>query len=437
MKPALRLFFAFSIGCTLSTSAAEPSAIQARILAREGHTAREAQNFPVFLRKMEEAVALRPDYPRLLVNLAEAQVANERLDDAVATLARLAALGTHSPVDKTAAFSPLRERPDFKAVVTRLEANLLPVGSGEIAFSLPGMTGLIEGIAWREKTREFFFGDVHHRAVWVRASDGKVRRFSAADEAVTGVFGLVVDEARGTLWAAVSGVPAMSGADAKVKDSAGIAEFDLQTGELRGVKRIASDGYPHALGDLALAADGSVFATDSLAPILWRLAPQAPAPTPFVESSEFVSLQGLTFSADGSTLYLADHSSGLLRLDLSTRKVSQIDSPPDSTLIGIDGLVLAPNGDLIAVQNGVRPMRVLQLELAPGGDGIARVAVLESGHLTMAAPALGCISNGDFFFIGNSGWSRFEEMEPKPTAPRPVPVFRTKIQTAAPAAKKR
>lgn len=437
MKSAPWFFFTFSLGCALTTTAAEPSAIQARLLAREAHAAREAQNFPVFLRKIEEAVSLRPDYPRLLVNLAEAQVVNERPDDAIATLNRLAALGTHSPVDKAAAFTPLRERPDFKAVVTRLEANLAPVGEGEIAFSVPGMTGIIEGIAWREKTREFFFGDVHHRTIWVRAADGKVRRFTEADEALPGVFGIAIDEARGTLWAAVSGVSVMSGADPKIRDSAGLAEFDLETGKLRGVKSVVRDGLPHALGDLAIAPDGSVFATDSMAPMLWRLAPGEASVSLFVENSEFVSLQGLAFTADGTALFVADHSSGLLRVDISTRVVRRLDTPPDTTLIGIDGLTVGPNGDLLAVQNGVRPLRVLQVELTPGGDGVANITVLESGHLSMGAPALGCLSGGNFFFIGNSGWSRFEELDPKPTAPRPVPIFRTKLQSAAPAAKKR
>jgi hypothetical protein len=45
----------------------------------------------------------------------------------------------------------------------------------------------------------------------------------------------------------------------------------------------------------------------------------------------------------------------------------------------------------------------------------------------MAEPALGCIADGAFVFIGNAGWSRFEDPDPKPTAPRPVPIFRTKL----------
>ena len=83
---------------------------------------------------------------------------------------------------------------------------------------------------------------------------------------------------------------------------------------------------------------------------------------------------------------------------------------------------------MLALQTDVRPSRVLNLELDPSGETIAAVTVLESGHIAMGAPSLGCIgTGGDFHFIGNSGWSRFTDDEAKPTAPRQVPIFRTKL----------
>ena len=58
----------------------------------------------------------------------------------------------------------------------------------------------------------------------------------------------------------------------------------------------------------------------------------------------------------------------------------------------------------------------------------AAVVVLESGHITMAAPSLGCIAtDGDFYYIGNAGWTRFEDRDGQPSAPRSVPIFRTKL----------
>src|SRR4051812_37294233 len=206
-----RWISAFLALASVIAAAEVPAAAAAMALAREATAAADAKDFPAYLAKMEQAAALRPDFPRILVNLAAAQVANNQLDEAVATLGRFAALGLHSPVDKSADFAPLRGRQDFDAVFKKNSGNLVPKGSGSIAFSLPGVTGLIEGMAWREKTGQFFFGDVNGRAVWVRKADGTLSRFTPEGSELLGVFGLAVDEARGSLWAATSAVAAMRG----------------------------------------------------------------------------------------------------------------------------------------------------------------------------------------------------------------------------------
>jgi hypothetical protein len=187
------------------------------------------------------------------------------------------------------------------------------------------------------------------------------------------------------------------------------------------------------LGDLALSPDGGIFLPDSGAAVLWRLAPGAEAVEVFAESSEFMSLQGVVVAPELNALFVADHANGLLRIDLSSRAVRRLESPPDTTLIGLDGLVRAPNGDLIAVQNGLKPTRVLRISLYASGESVTAVAVLESGHPNMPDPTLGCIATGgDFFFVGNAGWGKFENGNTEPTPPRPVPIFKTKVAAPPP-----
>ncbi len=414
----------------IAAAADVPSAAQAMRLAREGAAAAEAGDVATYLTKMESAAALRPDFPRILVNLAAAQVAAGRPDDAVATLERLAAMGMSSPVERSDDFAALRPRPEFKAVVKKLAANLYPKGQGEVAFSLRDVTGLIEGIMWREKTDQFYFGDVNGRAVWRREKDGRLSRFTPEGDELFGVFGLALDEANGAMWAATSAVPAMRGFTPDQDGTAALAEIDLETGAVRRVipvVRRAGDRYSHVLGDLALATDGAVWVTDSGGPVLWRLAPGGAALEPAVEHAEFLSLQGIAILSGGVAV-LADHANGLLRVDLGSREVRRLEPPLGMTLIGLDGLALAPTGELLAIQNGLRPNRVLRLELEGAAEAIATVTVVESGHLTMAAPSLGCIaSGGDFFFVGNAGWTRFEDTGGQPSTPRSVPIFKASL----------
>jgi sugar lactone lactonase YvrE len=414
-----------------SAWAQETATSRAMTLAREAASAAEIRDLPVYLSKMEAAVELRSDFPRMLVNLAAAQAANDRPEEAIATLQRLARLGLSSPVEKSEEFAPLRARQDFQAVVKQLAANLHPKGDGAMAFSLREVTGLIEGIAWREKTRTFFFGDVNGRAVWTRNPDDTLRRFTPEGEGLYGVFGLAIDEAAGAMWVATSAVPAMGGFKPDQDGTAALAELDLETGAVRRiipVVRRPGDQQSHVLGDLTLGPDGSVFVTDSGGPVIWRLAPLAHELEPWVESAEFMSLQGIVALPGASALVVCDHANGLLRVDLAARSVRRIEAPADTTLIGLDGLALAANGDVIAIQNGLRPNRVLRVVLDPSGETCTSVTVLESGHLTMAAPSLGCIAtDGDFFFVANAGWTRFENTEGRPSPPRSVPVFRTRL----------
>ena len=419
----------FVLGGTLP-AAERPATASAIALAREAVAAAENQDFATYMAKMEDAVALRPDFPRLLVNLAAAQVANEKPDEAIATLERLAALGLNSPVEKSEDFTALRERRDFQAVVRKLAGNLQARGPGHIAFTLREVTGLIEGIAWREKTGDFFFGDVNGRAVWRRGPDGTLHRLTGESDELFGVFGLAVDEARGALWAATSAVPAMRGFSPEMDGTAALVEIDLDSGAVRRVVPVVrrpGDRGSHVLGDLVVAADGSVFVTDSGAPLIWRL-DSSGALEPLIESPEFMSLQGIVALPGGDQLLVADHANGLLEVDLSSRMVRRLESPANTTLIGLDGIALAPNGDLLAIQNGLRPTRILRLHLGGSGTEVTKVEVLESGHLTMAAPSLGCIGpDGQFYYIGNAGWTRFENTDASATAPRSVPIFRTRL----------
>ena len=213
--------------------------------------------------------------------------------------------------------------------------------------------------------------------------------------------------------------------------TAALAEIDLESGVVRRViplPRGGGDRYSHVLGDVALGGDGSVFLPDSGGPMIWRLAPGGTALENWAQSPEFLSLQGAVVAPELGALFVADHANGLLRVDLNTRAVRRVETPSNTTLIGLDGLVRAPTGELLAIQNGLRPNRVLRLTLDAGGETVASVQVLEAAHPTMAAPALGCIATGgNLYFVGNSGWTRFDEPGAPDTPPRPVPIFRTKL----------
>jgi streptogramin lyase len=390
------------------------STARALQLAAEAAAAAEANDLPGRLARLEEAVRLRPDFPSLLPDLAAAQVAAGQSEAAIATLGRVAELGLHTEVERSVDFAALRLRADFQAVAKRLAANLHPRGRGETAFALRDVTGLIEAVAWREETGEFYFADSVACRVWRRDRDGRLHAFSPADEGMSGVQALVMDEAGGVLWAATA---------------AALVELDLATGAVRrtlAFPRVAGEPRRPFSRALTRADDGSVFLLDQEERALWRLAPGAAALSAAFESGEFLAPAGIV-ALPGGVVIVADRSNGLLRVDWGRNEVRRMAGPETATLADIVSITLAPDGALLAVQAGLRPSRVLRLELDATADAVIGVDVLESGHLAMSAPGSGCLGPGGFFFfLGNTGATRPEFRLGQPTAPRLIPVFRTR-----------
>lgn len=406
------------------------TAVQALQLSREAAALIEAKEFAPAAEKLTAAIGLRPDFPQLQLDLAAAQAGAGQATEALGSLGRYAAFGLYAAIERMPEFASLRSRLEFQPLVKRVAANQHPQGAGEVVFSLRDVTGLIEGIAWRAKTGEFLFGDVNARAIWVRGKDGALRRLTPDDDSLLGVFGLALDEGAGVLWAATSAVPAMRGFAPEQAGNAALAEIDLGSGAVRRVlpvPRVGGSGAGHQLTDLAVGEDGTIWVVDAASPILWRLRPGGAALERAVESPEFLALQGVCALPTGTVL-VADQLNGLVRVDPARAQARALVPPENVTLGDLNSLTLAPDGAVLALQTGVRPNRVLRIELEPDADAIARVRVLESGHVAMGAPSLGCLgAEGDFYFVGHAGWSRFTSGDGAPTAPRLVPVFRTKL----------
>ena len=404
---------------------AEPAQLP---LLREAAAAAKTGDNALAVAKLEAARTLRPDYPRVLYTLARAYAAAGRPDDALAQLRVLADMGLQFPIARDEALASLRQQKDFPVLAQSLAAGAVgPDAKDEAAWAVTDADGILEGLACHPATLEWYFGDVHNHCVWhrdVSSGTGRLKKFSVDADQLLGVFGLKIDEKRNVLWAATAALPEMKGYAAADRGRAALVELDLATGRVRRAFPVPADGREHVLGDLLLAPDGGVFTSDSAAPVIWRLPPGGTRLEKWLEHTDFVSLQGMAFSADGRNLLIADYANGLWRIDVASRAVALSRAPAHATLFGIDGIYAVPGG-LVAVQNGVNPQRILRLTLAADG-AVAGARVLKAGHPAMSDVTLGQVVNGRFHFIGNSGWSLYEDPLATP-APRTVTILNTAI----------
>ena len=314
-------------------------------------------------------------------------------------LQRLAELGYAPSQDILNILSVYVPEAEMNALRQRFGANGARVQASRLFASLPVEHRLVEGIAWDARTGRLFAATVVSRTLLVRESRG----WRAIEGLEAGsLFSLAIDPRRRLLWAAsgvVEQTPDPQGA------FRGLIAVDLNS--LRPVRRLAvpGEGSP---ADIALAADGTVYASDPNSGAIYRARPGDEALSVFVPPGRLRSPQGLVPSADGQRLYVSDYGYGLASVHLADGTVARLESDANTMLDGIDGLY-PWRGGLIAIQNGTSPRRILWLRLSADGARVAGVRVLESNHPDWGEPTLGFVRRGDFLYVADAQWERYGE----------------------------
>jgi sugar lactone lactonase YvrE len=334
-----------------------------------------------------------------------------RLRDTAATatfLTAIADLGLTVSLEADSALAIVASAPSLASVRTRLEANGKPVTRGRLIRTDAPADLYPEGIDYDPESDRWLVASIRKRTIIRVAPDGRTSRFPAqGDSALDAVLAVRVDPARDLVWATTRVLPAMEGHRAEQPPNAGVVVYRRASGVRLAAVAAPSDGSPHLFGDLTIHPSGDVYLTDSETPVLYRARLQD-GRIQLVEVARhrlFRSLQGLAFDRSGRGLYLADYSHGLLAFDLETRTVVLLEPPRGATLLGIDGIA-RHEADLIAVQNGVAPARVIRIRL--DGDRVGRVEVLDQNPVA-DEPTIGTITKGQFVYVANSQWEKYEE----------------------------
>ena len=389
--------------CLLSVLAFPQTAdemAKARSAEQLAGKAYEAKSYGEFLTQMQLANTARPNHPRLTYNLASAYAVNGQTDAALDMLERLAKMGLYFPAEKDDDFKAMLSSERFKSIQAKLSANRTPPNQSTKAITVADKTLLVEGVAYDKRTQTFYLASVHQRKIVAVDRNGTATDFSKESDGLWGVFGIRVDAERGWLWVSSIANIGMKGYTEGDKGRSGIFRFDLKSGKLLK-KYLLPAGERHAIGDLFIDRKGRVYATDSASPIIYTIDQKKDEIEEFMRSDSFESLQGLTTSAkDDSTLYVADYSKGIFRIDTATKKITQLlPADQDMTLLGIDGLY-EYRGNFIAIQNGINPNRVALFSVS--GDKIVGYKTLEANHPDFDEPTLGVLVGDDLYFNANS-----------------------------------
>jgi len=379
-----------------------------RYYEAQARQAYAAKDYPAFLLNITKAADLRPNHPRLMYNLAVAYALNGKPDEALASLARLAEMRLVMPAARDENFGALRESTKFREIIAAFERNKANVGEATEAFTITEKGLITEGLAYDQQTGSYFISSVHKRKIVRVDRNGKATDFATAEQSLWAAMGMKVDTEGRCLWVTTAAIPQMIEFNPAENGFSAILKFDLASGKVLKRYVLENREAKHVLGDLTLSKNGDVFTTDSLSPAIYVIRRGSDRLEPFMVDRRFSSPQGLAFSADEKWLFMADYGSGLFAIETKTREVQPVSPPASVTQLGIDGLYFY-EGDLIGVQNGVNPQRVVRIRLSTDKRSIVDFRVLSANNPVFDEPSLGVIVNDHFLFLANSQWGKISD----------------------------
>lgn len=290
-------------------------------------------------------------------------------------------------------FEAVWDAPAFRAARLALAAEATRTPDAPVALRLRDPKLIPEGIAHDPVTGTLYLGSIAQRKIVAVDRRGRARDFSRAGDRLDTVLGVAVDPARRQLLAVSTNGFEDS---AKVERRNAVVRYDLKTGRL--LSRLPAPDAMQ-LNDLVVAADGTLYVTDSASASLFRARPGEGALSRLGEAGQLRGANGIALGPDALYVTL---STGIARVDPATGRGERMPQPDDVVTGGIDGLYFH-RGDLVGVQNSTNPGRVVRIALADGGKRIAGVKVLQSHHHPeFAEPTTGAIAGDRLMVIANS-----------------------------------
>lgn len=400
-------------------------------LQADALVAYKAKQYPEMEALLQQSERLRPNHPRAIYNIAAARALRGDASGALTQLQKLDRMKLAYKFWDDPDFAALKDDAGAQKLAESFKRHLSPQGIASFGFTAGVADFMPEGIAYDRDNNAWYLSSVHQRRVLrIDRNDQRVSLVNSGQYGLLAALGMKIEPRTRRLWVASSALPEMEDFEAEDRGRAGLFAFDKDSGRLRGkfwlTPEKGGDGKEHVLGDLIIASKGKmIYTTDSAEGRLYALDRKSGKFTALTAPGELESPQGLSFAPQQRYIYLADYNKGLLRYDLEQKKLEALPGRDDVCLYGIDGLYYYKKS-LIAIQNGVRPNRVVRIDLDESANPprVTGMQVLAANHSDFDEPTLGVLkNNGVFYFVANSHWNRIDDqhrLPPEDELTRPV-----------------
>ena len=264
----------------------------------------------------------------------------------------------------------------------------------EHRFTLDQLGLIPEGIAYDSKLNRTFLGSMRTGDVFVIDSEGQLSKFATVQhEGKLAAIGMSVDQGNNMLWTVGSSSFLVEDFDADAPARAGVFGFDLDSGALV-TKYIAGESIEN-FNDVVIGTKGDLYISGSLLSIVRS---GSDFIQPMFTSMPIFGSNGIAERPDGKRIFVSSYPVGIASVSPETGESFWLEAPDDVSLYGIDGLYWY-EGDLVGVQNGVQPWRLIRMQMNDEQTAITKVRLIEFANKGFT-PTTGAIVGDVIHYIG-------------------------------------
>lgn len=364
----------------------------------------KSKDYTTFLELTQQLDSIRPFHPTYTYNLAAALALNGKEKEANMVLQKVVLMNHTTAFEADDDFKSIANSEGFQQVLMLKKKQEQIISNSIKMVSLGEKELHPEGLEFLSKSNLWLASSIRKRKIVSFDSKSGMCSDWFTDDQLYAVFSIKKDCSQRFLWVATSAIPEMEGFSADLDGKAAVLKIDIKTKKV--VQRFEMKGN-HVFGDLYVTKSGEVYVSDSNKPIIYKI--QNDVMTEWIAlENEAYNLQGITMNADESKLFVADYLKGISVIAVKDQSRQWLTFPEGTIGKGIDGLCFYKSS-LIAVQNGVKPIRLVQFDWNEEQNTITEFRIIDHNRVEFNEPALATIVKNKLYFFANSPWQAYDK----------------------------
>ncbi|TDP02868.1 TPR end-of-group domain-containing protein [Flavobacterium sp. 245] len=375
---------------------------QTKVLYNQSVEAYKSKDYVLFLKLAKQLDSIRPTHPAYTYNLASAYSLNGKIEEALSVLKKIVLANNTIAFEDDADFESIKMEGSFKDLLALKASQSKTIETSVEKIRLSEKDLHPEGLLYLQKRKFWLASSIRNKKIVSFDENGKCSDWFT--ECSYSVFALKTDSDEKYLWVACSAIPEMKGFSKEIDGKSEILKIEIATKKL--IKRYAVDGN-HVFGDLIVTKNNEVYISDSAEPIIYKIEKENLVVWKDLRKEAF-NLQGIALNKKESKLFVADYLKGIISIDIKSQKGNWLEFSEETSKKGIDGLVFYKNS-LIAIQNGVVPIRIVRYNLDETETKIIDFKVLDNNREEFNEPALATLVKNKMYFFANSPWKFYDK----------------------------